>query len=127
MLVAPPPLSTNVMVPARAPVVDGVKLTVMTQVAFTATEAQVLDWPKSAEPVVTLRPENTRALVPVLVTVTDCVVAVDATCCAANVRLDVDSDAEPWTPVAAKAAVTVPAPVTNDKVPLRAVVVEGVN
>ena len=80
MVVAPPPLSTNVRVPERAPEVDGVKLAVMTQVALTATVAQVLDWPKSAAPLETLIPENTRALVPVFVTVTACGAGVEATC-----------------------------------------------
>ena len=125
--VAPPPLATIVIVAVRAPVVDGVKLPVMVQVALTATVVHVLDCAKSVAPALMLMFENTRVLVPVLVTVTVWVAEVEDTCWAAKVRLVADRDAEPWTPVATKLVVTEPAPVAKDSEPVRAVVDVGKN
>lgn len=128
MDVEPVPLWARVTVPLRAPVVDGVNVTLMAQVAFTAKEVQPgLVCVKSAAPEVTLTLVKVSVLVPVFVTTTLPAVTLSPTCFGENAMLPWDKLAMPCTPVEASEAVCVPAPVTTDTEPVRGVVAVGLN
>lgn len=126
--VAPPPLWLKVMVPGREPAADGVKVTAIVQVPFTARVVHAgLDWAYSVPPAVTDTLEKTRGAVPLLVTVTFCAALGEFTCWAANVKLAALKLALPCVPVADRLALTVPAPLVNESVPVRAVGNVGLN
>ena len=86
-------LSAMVTFAVSVPLIEGVNVTVIVQVAWGATAlVQVLVWLKSALLVpVTLTPVTFRSVLPVLVTVTVCGLLVVPTFWLPKLRLDGDS------------------------------------
>jgi hypothetical protein len=65
-------LSVTITVPVRVPISEGLKVTLIVQLAEAASvEPQVLFWEKSLEPTLTVMLVMARAAVPVLLSVTD--------------------------------------------------------
>ena len=84
-------LSVTVRVPARVPVADGVKITLIEQLPVAERiEPQVLAWLKSP---VTAMPEIFKSASPVLLKVTCCALLGEPIDCAGKPRLAAESEA----------------------------------